>query len=612
MLFQRVNGRSGGRLINGRNHMHSGRAGMYGGIGSGSGSSAASASFSATLLSSLVPEVFTGSSTPTFTRATTAYVTDFEGLLKQVPSGCARLSGARFVRNMLGIASNNVAALTTFGGASTVTATTMEATGANAGRTVGAPAAVWAGTGRCRVKLTAISVAPSVQISCDGGTSYTSVTVTSTPQVFTASSSQATAVIGAFTIRLANIGDNITIEEMMVENTTGQSNTNPSEYVSVGVLSAPYHGAGVDGCKYFTTENGNTVASNVVTEATGAAISSATLLGYQAEGARTNLCLQSQTFDNGSWGKTSATVSANAIAAPDGTTTADEITFAAGSSQKYTQCAVVATGTELVASVYVKAGTLSLLQIAFSADTSRYANFNIGTGAVGNKGAGVDTASIEALPNGWYRISAHIAGTTSNTFFLSAISATTDLWVPTVATAGTVNLWGGQLEAAASASSYIPTTTVAVARNTDALTYVTASNLSGTTGTAYAEAGYLGLETINCLVGLGGAGGFVLFSTATNTVGVNDVATNTTTTGSGSLFTTATRKSASAWGGATKSVSKDGAAAASGAFDGDMNAPASFSVGNYVSGSYPLFGNIRNLSIWSTKKTDAELAALTA
>ena len=46
---------------------------------------------------------------------------------------------------------------------------------------------------------------------------------------------------------------------LQLENVTGQSNQIPSEYVSVGVLSAPYHGANVDGVKYFDTLNGNTV-----------------------------------------------------------------------------------------------------------------------------------------------------------------------------------------------------------------------------------------------------------------------------------------------------------------------------------------------------------------
>jgi hypothetical protein len=47
--------------------------------------------------------------------------------------------------------------------------------------------------------------------------------------------------------------------------------TAPAAYFPVGNVY-PFHGAGVDGVKYFPYENGNTVTSNVVTEATGAAI----------------------------------------------------------------------------------------------------------------------------------------------------------------------------------------------------------------------------------------------------------------------------------------------------------------------------------------------------
>ena len=54
-------------------------------------------------------------------------------------------------------------------------------------------------------------------------------------------------------------------DQRACEDVTSQSNQNPSEYVSTGVLSAPYHGAGVDRAKYFTTNNGNTVSSNIVT-----------------------------------------------------------------------------------------------------------------------------------------------------------------------------------------------------------------------------------------------------------------------------------------------------------------------------------------------------------
>lgn len=60
------------------------------------------------------------------------------------------------------------------------------------------------------------------------------------------------------------------VTKAQAEEVTGQANQNPSEYVSTGVKTAtPYHGAAVDGVKYFDYANGNTVASNVVTEVKG-------------------------------------------------------------------------------------------------------------------------------------------------------------------------------------------------------------------------------------------------------------------------------------------------------------------------------------------------------
>ncbi len=58
-------------------------------------------SFDLPLLTSLIPRFAAGSYTPTFTRATTATVTDFEGLLRTVKAGEARFEGARRVANLL-------------------------------------------------------------------------------------------------------------------------------------------------------------------------------------------------------------------------------------------------------------------------------------------------------------------------------------------------------------------------------------------------------------------------------------------------------------------------------------------------------------------------------
>jgi hypothetical protein len=67
-------------------------------------------------------------------------------------------------------------------------------------------------------------------------------------------------------------------------NVTGQSNYLDNEYVSVGVLPSPYHGAGTtagaDGCKWFSTDkNGNGIPS---------------IRGYRSEPGRTNNLRQSR------------------------------------------------------------------------------------------------------------------------------------------------------------------------------------------------------------------------------------------------------------------------------------------------------------------------------
>ena len=95
----------------------------------------------------------------------------------------------------------------------------------------------------------------------------------------------------------------VRISGIQIEAVDGQSNTAPGEYVSVGVLAAPYNGAALRGRSASTPRTAIRVAANVVTETTGTAIPAATLLGYVAENQGTNLCLQSQTFDNAEWRK---------------------------------------------------------------------------------------------------------------------------------------------------------------------------------------------------------------------------------------------------------------------------------------------------------------------
>ena len=249
-------------------------------------------SFASDLQTTLVPRSSAGSSTPTFTRATTAYQTDFEGKLNAVLSGEARFQGARRVRNWLLKTENLLDAnWTTINGGTgslpVITSGQLDPLGGTAAFRLqlnrGAGDAADFSIVRQSGLGSHTNVARSTYIKSNTGS-----TQTINLQAATGASDRVTAGLTWTRVSstsnpsgfdFANYGTDLNTRNADIlvwhpqyEDTTGQTNQNPSEYVSVGVLSAPYQGSGVDGVQYFQTLNGNTVASNVVTEATGARI----------------------------------------------------------------------------------------------------------------------------------------------------------------------------------------------------------------------------------------------------------------------------------------------------------------------------------------------------
>jgi len=172
--------------------------------------------------------------------------------------------------------------------------------------------------------------------------------------------------------------------------------------------------------------------------------------GVLIEGARTNLCLQSQTFDNASWTKNRSSISADAIAAPDGTTTADKLvedTTVTNNHRVFQSITTTAVATTW--SVYAKAAERSwiYLRIDRSDTTTPQAWFNLGSGVVGTvAGAGL-TSGISALGNGWYRcwvvIDAALAG--ANQPIIGMATADNSTNYTGDGTSG-LYLWGAQLE----------------------------------------------------------------------------------------------------------------------------------------------------------------------
>jgi len=132
------------------------------------------------------------------------------------------------------------------------------------------------------------------------------------------------------------------------------------------------------------------------------------------------------------------------------------------------------TGVVTTISTFAKASGKSFLTTSNSNNTSMYASFNLTTGTVGTVTSGY-TANMEDFGNGWYRCSV----TTPTGFNERAIYAVSDTDNAVSAAANGndgILLYGAQVEAGSTPSSYIPTAGASATRAAETLT-VPAANL---------------------------------------------------------------------------------------------------------------------------------------
>ena len=201
------------------------------------------------------------------------------------------------------------------------------------------------------------------------------------------------------------------------------------------------------------------------------------------EPARTNLLLRSEEFDNASWTKTFATITANVTTAPDGTMTADKLVDDATLNQhRINQTPTAAIGTYTF-SVFLKKAEIDTANMRIGLSG---ADFNLTTGTTSGALVGI-TSTIKNYGNGWYRCS--ITKTTIIANDVCRINLKDSL--NNTYTGNGVDgfyLWGAQLELGSYDTSYIPTTTASVTRNADVISQTGISSLIGQTeGTLYAE-----------------------------------------------------------------------------------------------------------------------------
>jgi hypothetical protein len=181
--------------------------------------------------------------------------------------------------------------------------------------------------------------------------------------------------------------------------------------------------------------------------------------GVTVAKAEENLLQYSEQFDNSYWTKVAATVTANAVTAPDGTSTADMLVETAATSGHVIQRAALATGVTYTLSCYIKAAGRAY---AFLADgSSNGVSVDLTTGAVSTAVGSVSNAASVESPagSGWWRVSFTV--TAASTFF--NIYASTDGVFANRSYAGDVTqgiyLWGAQLEQRSAVTAYTATTT---------------------------------------------------------------------------------------------------------------------------------------------------------
>ena len=337
---------------------------------------------------------------------------------------------------------------------------------------------------------------------------------------------------------------------------------------------------------------------------------SATARGLLIEEQRTNLLTYSEQFNNAIWTKTSATVTANAIAAPDGTVTGDLIE-STGSGGRAVQTLSAPSTSVYTYSVYLKkkdTTTIELIARNHTASVNYGARFNLDTLATSNVSAGA-TASVVDVGNNWRRC----------TIITASITSGNDIWCYVYGGVGTsgenVYAWGAQLEAGAFATSYIPTVASTVTRSADVASVNTLSPwFNATEGTLFAETSRFtiaglgrsfqlddGTSNERIYIHTGSSGGLVVVDGGVEQAGIT----------SGSVLANQIARVAGVYKLDDFAISANGAAVSTDIV-GTLPTVTNARIGRNESGSVVFNGHIRRIAYYPRRLQNAELQALTA
>ena len=181
--------------------------------------------------------------------------------------------------------------------------------------------------------------------------------------------------------------------------------------------------------------------------------------------ATTNLLLRSEEFDNASWTKVAASITANAIAAPNGTITAYALVEDnANSGHLVLQSFTASNATTYTFSVYVQKLGRRYGAVVFSgaAVTVSTIGIDLDSGSVFNISGIGNTAGVISRvgSTNWYRVSGSITTTSAGALDCNVRPMNGTTWADRNyqgdGTSG-IYLWGAQLEQSSTVGEYIPT-----------------------------------------------------------------------------------------------------------------------------------------------------------
>ena len=331
--------------------------------------------------------------------------------------------------------------------------------------------------------------------------------------------------------------------------------------------------------------------------------------------ARTNLVTYSNDFNHSTWTKFRVGITENVsgVTGPDGTQTVDKITPIATNEQHRVWYGVSSTAVGETYSVYAKSAGYDYIWVGYYENpVYEYAIVNLTNGAVTSSNA--DNYSVEDVGNGFYRISVTKTTSGSSRYISISPSPTASPTLDTNSapvylgdgTSG-VYVYGAQIEAGSTPSSYIPTSGSTVTRAADTLTVPAANMPYSSTNMSIQMDGKMTGNNLTHIRWFEDADDAILLETGTNNFTFTQEAGGTVDTVTGGSFTSGNLL-------AFNTASRHGSGFINGAISGTAltanttpSALPDLADNNLVLG-YDFMGTIAQFRMWDEDLTDTGIA----